>query len=705
MVGGMFCTSCGGPLRPGARFCAQCGAPQGPAPAAAVPEPSTERDAELAVRLRRGDEAAFGALYGRYARPVHDFVARIVREPATAEDVTQATFAQVWERRETLRSPEAVKRWIYQIAHHFALSQVVRGPATVPMEEELQLAAMEPGPEESAVSADAARLVWDAAASLEPHQLAILDLSVRCGLASSEIAEILAVDTARASLQVNRAKEALGNAVRYLLVARRRSHCERLAELVPAGVGQLSPEQRATVDHHMRRCPACQGMALRLTAPEELFGALLLLPLPRRLLAPPHVALAAHVASMSTAGRLVGEPPRPVVGHRVVKLLHPASRLQTAVAAAVGLALVGGAIFGVARIATGGGSRAASGQSQPGPVVGASPTSSVSTSSGSPSGSGGPGPSSWTVAQVDPNDNLEAVSCPTADLCVALGLDGSLLTSTDPTGGATAWSVTNVGDTTLDAVSCPTVSLCVAVGDDGNVMTSTDPTGGAAAWTITPADPSPGTIGLRAASCPSVDLCVLVDDDGDVVTSTDPTGGAAAWMVTSVDPTLGGNVSVACASANLCVVVGGLSNNGGSGEVVTSTNPTGGASAWTVTSLADPLVSVSCPSASLCVVVDLGGDLLTSADPTGGASAWTAADVDSDVGQYEPQGVSCPSVHLCVAIVDSNGDVATSTDPLGGSTSWTVTSVDAAGGVNDVSCPTVSLCVAVDGSGDVVTGP
>jgi hypothetical protein len=176
-------------------------------------------------------------------------------------------------------------------------------------------------------------------------------------------------------------------------------------------------------------------------------------------------------------------------------------------------------------------------------------------------------------------------------------------------------------------------------------------------------------------------------------------------MVTSVDPTLGGNVSVACASGNLCVVVGGLSNNGGSGEVVTSTNPTGGASAWTVTSLADPLVSVSCPSASLCVVVDLGGDLLTSADPTGGASAWTAADVDSDVGQYEPQGVSCPSVHLCVAIVDSNGDVATSTDPLGGSTSWTVTSVDAAGGVNDVSCPTVSLCVAVDGSGDVVTGP
>ena len=249
-----------------------------------------------AVRLRRGDEAAFGALYGRYARPVHDFVARIVREPATAEDVTQATFAQVWERRETLREPRG--REALDLPDRPPLRSQSGGPEPGDGAHGGGAPARRhgPGPEESAVSADAARLVWDAAASLEPHELAILDLSVRCGLASSEIAEILAVDTARASLQVNRAKEALGNAVRYLLVARRRSHCERLAELVPVGVGQLSPEQRATVDHHMRRCPACQGMALRLTAPKELFGALLLLPLPRRLLAPPHVALAAHVA-------------------------------------------------------------------------------------------------------------------------------------------------------------------------------------------------------------------------------------------------------------------------------------------------------------------------------------------------------------------------------------------------------------------------
>ena len=39
------------------------------------------------------------------------------------------------------------------------------------------------------------------------------------------------------------------------------------------------------------------------------------------------------------------------------------------------------------------------------------------------------------------------------------------------------------GAGTSDAVSCPSVSLCVAGDENGNILTSTDPTGGASAWT------------------------------------------------------------------------------------------------------------------------------------------------------------------------------------------------------------------------------
>jgi hypothetical protein len=58
-----------------------------------------------------------------------------------------------------------------------------------------------------------------------------------------------------------------------------------------------------------------------------------------------------------------------------------------------------------------------------------------------------------------------------------------------------AWSKASVDRAldavSYDAVSCPSVSLCVAGDQNGNVLTSTDPTGGANAWTIVPVDRPP----------------------------------------------------------------------------------------------------------------------------------------------------------------------------------------------------------------------
>ena len=64
-----------------------------------------------------------------------------------------------------------------------------------------------------------------------------------------------------------------------------------------------------------------------------------------------------------------------------------------------------------------------------------------------------------------------------------------------------------------------------------------------------------------------------------------------------------------------------------SGKVLTSTNPTGNASAWTVTQLDESLDlrGVSCAATALCVAGNAGGNLLTSTSPTV-ASAWREAD-------------------------------------------------------------------------------
>ncbi|MDQ6921248.1 MAG: sigma-70 family RNA polymerase sigma factor [Candidatus Dormibacteraeota bacterium] len=243
----------------------------------------TSPDIGLGRALRDGSEEALGALYDRHLPGIYDFLSRFLRDRSAAEDLAQMTFVRAWEARESLQEPGRVQGWLYTIANNLATNHVTRSRRTEPIDDQFDLAAPAPGPEDQAAAREMAELVWAAAASLEPRQYAVLDLYVRRDLPTGEIAEALKVAPAHAAVLVNRAKEALGNAVRYLLVARRRDHCERLAELVPAGATSLTPEQRASVDRHMRRCPECQGVAQKLTAPAELFGGLAPVPVPSSL--------------------------------------------------------------------------------------------------------------------------------------------------------------------------------------------------------------------------------------------------------------------------------------------------------------------------------------------------------------------------------------------------------------------------------------
>ena len=253
-----------------------------------------------------------------------------------------------------------------------------------------------------------------------------------------------------------------------------------------------------------------------------------------------------------------------------------------------------------------------------------------------------------------------------------------MVTSSSPTAGSTAWTVTHVDGSNcavspskpaacfLTGVSCPTVDLCVAVDGNGNVVTSNKPARAGADWLVSHVD---GNF-LSAVSCPSSSLCVAVDIVGNVVTSSNPTGGSGAWGVAHVD---------------------------GSSCVVTET----GAPCY--------LSSVSCPTVDLCVAVDESGSVVTSTKPTGGAAAWEVTNLNNG-GLYDPyslhSGVSCPTSRLCFGVgndSDARGFEISSTDPTGGSTAWTRTIHIGGSILNSVSCPSSSLCVAVSYWGDVVT--
>ena len=130
---------------------------------------------------------------------------------------------------------------------------------------------------------------------------------------------------------------------------------------------------------------------------------------------------------------------------------------------------------------------------------------------------------------------------------------------TDPTGGAAAWSVARkpAGPALLTGVSCPTTGLCVTA-NAGEMITSIAPTSGS--WKAVAGGSG---LGVTGVSCPSTSACAAVDNNADVITSTDPTGPAAAWSFVNVIPRnvdneLSRNATngISCPTEKLCVAAG-----------------------------------------------------------------------------------------------------------------------------------------------------
>lgn len=323
------------------------------------------------------------------------------------------------------------------------------------------------------------------------------------------------------------------------------------------------------------------------------------------------------------------------------------------------------------------------------------------------------GQNGWIAGTFWGSSGLVDVSCPSVSLCVAVDADGNVVSSTDPAAGADAWTVDKVdGDHVIRAVACPTASFCVAGDTDGNILTSTDPAGDALSWDVTPTRPgrqiteidcptvsrcfatdsgmggatflaTSAPAGGSSAwstvrdlydyagagmSCPSVSLCVVNSGDGTVLSSTEPANPGGTWdseFISGTDGPPGSHwpmgVGVSCASDSFCAV------SGGSFDAWTSSNPTGGPSAWkrarTSWVASDLMTSVACLSPTACFGTDLNGALLSSGTPS---VSWDGNAVDKNRGL---RAVSCTLPLRCVAM-DVQGDAFSSVNPAGGASTW-----------------------------------
>ena len=155
-------------------------------------------DALLVSRAMAGDLDSFGQLYDSYFSRIYDFTWRILRDSDEAADATQDVFMKAMQALPGLTKAASFKSWLFTIAHNVAVTRAERGNRMMPLPSPVHEEAFgsfdvpDPcrldNPELAAGDHEAAALVWEAASALNARDYALLDLHVRQGLESADIA-------------------------------------------------------------------------------------------------------------------------------------------------------------------------------------------------------------------------------------------------------------------------------------------------------------------------------------------------------------------------------------------------------------------------------------------------------------------------------------------------------------------------------------
>lgn len=98
---------------------------------------STDPDAELMFRVKRGDLAAFEALVDKYKQPVTNLMARTLGDPTEAEDLAQNVFVQVFRAASRYQPSAKFSTWLFTIARNLCWNELRRRSRhpTVPLEQ------------------------------------------------------------------------------------------------------------------------------------------------------------------------------------------------------------------------------------------------------------------------------------------------------------------------------------------------------------------------------------------------------------------------------------------------------------------------------------------------------------------------------------------------------------------------------------------
>jgi RNA polymerase sigma-70 factor, ECF subfamily len=154
----------------------------------------------------------FEELYRNTFPRVYAYVASMLRDRSSAEDVTAAAFERAYRKRGGFSarrgSPEA---WVFGIARNAALDELRKRKRRARLESQ-PVDMWSPGPDEEAELLVRRDEVRAALASLDPRDRDLILLKFAGGLSNGEIARVLAISESNVGSRLHRAVEKLRKA-------------------------------------------------------------------------------------------------------------------------------------------------------------------------------------------------------------------------------------------------------------------------------------------------------------------------------------------------------------------------------------------------------------------------------------------------------------------------------------------------------------
>ena len=174
-------------------------------------------DVALIQRTLAGDENAFASLVRKYQQQVHAFARRKIGDFQIAEDITQETFLQVYQKLETLADPTLFSQWLYTIANHLCIAWFRQNRLQTEPLEEVCILGIETEPysryvasEHAKIAAEAQRdLVEKLLTKLKESDRKVITLHYFEEMTSSEIGEFLGVSENTIKSRIRRARQHL----------------------------------------------------------------------------------------------------------------------------------------------------------------------------------------------------------------------------------------------------------------------------------------------------------------------------------------------------------------------------------------------------------------------------------------------------------------------------------------------------------------